>query len=557
MLNAGRSGPVLFLIGMAMRNEIIPVQEGAMRGGMEGASRLSRELMSWQPAVISPDRQIDRVKDLADARGRDIVQNNGYALGAVHTHRDSIVGSQYRLNSQPDYETIGADEKWAEEFQRVVEGRFNLAADSEECWLDASRSMTLTGMVRLAVGGFVMTGEVLGTVEWMREMGRPFSTALQFISPTRLSNPDDRPDEKNLRRGIVRDRFGAPKSYWIRTSYPGDFWDYATNGWTWVNVPARKPWGRRQVIHLVDRLLPDQSRGIADMVSVLKEMRMTKRFQDVTLQNAVVQASYAAAVESELPSDVVFASMGAGGDGMSRMLGDYLTALQTYVTGGNAIAVDGVKMPHLFPGTKLSLKPMGTPGGVGTNFEESLHRNIAAGLGLNYEQFARDYTKTNYSSARASMAETWKGMQSKKKNIADRTASMVFALWFEEDWNAGNLPVPAGRRLSDFYTDPMFREALLRCTWIGASRGQIDEMKETQAAVLRIKSGLSTYEEECSRLGNDFRHIFRQRAREDRMAKELGLSFDLGATKPGMNEAKNAMTSTGTTSEKDDEDGDE
>lgn len=531
-----------------------------MGGGLEGATRMSREMATWQPAIISPDRQINDAKDMADARGRDIVQNDGYAMGAVNMHRDSIVGAQFRLNSQPDFETIGADEGWAEEFQRVIEGRFNLIADSEECYLDASRSMTLTSMIRLAVGGFVMTGEVLATAEWLRGAMRPCRTAVQFISPTRLSNPDGRADEENLRRGVVRDRYGAAESYWIRTSHPGDFFSFGANESRWVNVPAKKPWGRRQVIHVIDRLLPDQTRGISAMVSVLKEMRMTKRFKDVVLQNAVVNASYAAAVESELPSDVVFASMGAGGQGMSNMLGEYLKALTDYVGSGQNISVDGVKMPHLFPGTKLALKPMGTPGGVGTDFEESLHRHIAAGLDLSYEQFSRDFSKTNYSSARASMAETWKSMNAKKKLVADRTASNIYALVLEEEWNAGNLPVPKGRKLSDFYTDPIFREALMRATWIGATRGQIDEMKETQAAVLRIKTGLSTYEEESSRLGIDFRQTFRQLAREQKMIKKLGLEIDLGATKPGMNEAKKAMTSTGgndKTSEKGNDDGEE
>jgi lambda family phage portal protein len=518
------------------------VKEHAMGGGLEGASRLQNEMLSWTPCVISPDKQINPVKDTLDARGRDSVQNDGYAMGAVHTHRDSIVGAQYRLNAQPNFDAIGADEAWAEEFQRVVENRFNLIADSEECWLDASRVNTLTGLVRLAVGGMVMTGEVLGTVEWLRGINRPCATAIQMVSPTRLSNPDMRPDDKNLRRGIERDFFGAATAYWIRTTHPGEYWDFE-NGWVWKRIPARKPWGRLQVVHIIERLQPDQSRGVADMVSVLKQMRMTRRFQDIVLQNAVVNASYAAAIESELPSDVVFASMGAGGAGMASMLNDYLAALTAYAGGGNNIAVDGVKMPHLFPGTKLALKPMGTPGGVGTEFEESLLRHTAAALGLSYEQFSRDYSKTNYSSARASMSETWKFMNAKKKSVADRFASMAYSLWLEEDMNAGNVPLPKGRTKDDFYEDPVFREALLSCTWIGASRGQIDEMKETQAAMLRIKGGLSTYEIECSRLGEDFRRVFRQRAREEKLAKELDLVFDMGATKPGGNEAQKTMKS--------------
>lgn len=508
-----------------------PVVEHALGGGLEGAERTSRETFNWNPAIISPDNQINGVKEMADARSRDSVQNDGYMMGAVYTHRDSIVGSQYRLNAQPDWELLGADEIWADEYQRVVESKFNLLADSQECWFDAAGSNTLTGLLRLAVGGFLMTGEVLGTAEWIRAVGRPFSTAIQMVSPSRLTNPDGLPDDKFLRRGIKRDMYGRALGYHIRVTHPGDsFWDLNDN-LRWVYVPAVKPWGRRQVIHITEQLQPDQTRGIADMVSALKQMRMTKKFQDITLQNAVVNATYAAAIESELPREVVFGAMGGNQSGFGDTLGQYMNALNSYVGDSKNIAIDGVKLPHLFPGTKLSLKPMGTPGGVGTGFEESLLRHIAATLGLSYEQFSRDYTKTNYSSARASMSETWKFMQGRKKIVADRFATSIYVLWLEEQINAGEIPLPKGMGPEIFY-DPVKREALTACDWIGASRGQIDEMKETQAAVLRIQAGLSTYEKECARLGEDFRRIFRQRSREDKLIKQYGLTFNNSTAKP-------------------------
>lgn len=517
------------------------VQEHAMGGGIEGAQRNSRELVNWTPSMAGPDMQINPVKEMADARGIDSIQNDGMLTGAVHTHRDSIVGSQFRMISKPDWATLGATEEWAEEFQKVVESRFNLTADSTNCWLDASGTMTLTDMVRLAVGGFVPTGEVLGTVEWITdEPQRPCKTAIQMVSPARLSNPDMEPDTTTLRRGVERNRRGKPVAYHIRSSHPGDFFSPQDIP-SWKRIPAELPWGRRQVIHIVERFQPDQTRGIADMVSTLKQMKMTKKFQDVTLQNAVINATYAAAIESDLPSEVVFASMGAGGQGMSNMLGEYVTALNQYIGDGKNVTIDGAKMPHLFPGTKLALKPMGTPGGVGTAFEESLLRHIAAPLGLSYEQFSKDYTKTNYSSARASLAETYKFMQSRKKVVADRFATMIYVLWLEEEINAGRVPLPKGKDKSLFY-DPIMREALTACSWIGAQRGQIDEVKETQAAILRIKAGLSTYENEAALLGDDFRRIFAQIAREKKMMKELDLDFsDAEATKPGANDRKKAM----------------
>jgi lambda family phage portal protein len=517
-----------------------PVVERAIGGGLEGAERTSRETYNWQPAVISPDRQINPVKEMADARARDMVQNDGYAMGAVYTHRDSIVGSQYRLNAQPNYKLLGADETWAEEYQEVVEGEFNLLAESEEGWFDASHANTFTGLVRLAVGGFLMTGEVLGTAEWKRDVGRPFKTAIQMVSPTRLSNPDMMQDDKFLRRGVKRDMYGKAVGYYIRTTHPGDFFWDLSDEMKWVYVPATKPWGRPQVIHIIEQLQPDQTRGVADMVAVLKQMRMTKKFSDVVLQNAVVNASYAAAIESELPREVVFGALGAGQQEFAGTLSSYMNALSSYVGASQNIQIDGVKLPHLFPGTKLNLKPMGTPGGVGTDFEDSLLRHIAAGLGVSFEQLSRDYSKTNYSSARASMTETWKFMQSRKKVVADRFANHVYRLWLEERINAGAIPLPRGAGPEIFY-DPIKRAALTSCEWIGASRGQIDELKETQAAVMRIKSGLSTYEKECARLGEDFRRVFAQQAREKHLMERYGISFNTEATKPGGNEAQKTM----------------
>jgi len=524
---------------MTMR-DAAPVEQKALGGGLEGAEKFSRELMTWHPPLISPDALINPNKELADARGVDSVSNDGFALGAVQTHRDSIIGAQYRLNAQPDWEILGAPEGWAEEFQKYVESHFNLIADAPEAWFDAQRVNTLTGLLRLAVGGFVMTGEVLGTVEWIREQGRPFNTAIQMVSPSRLTNPNGESDNKFLRRGIKRDIYGRALGYHFRVSYPMDIFNNFDD-YRWRYVPAEKPWGRRQVLHIVEQLQPDQTRGVAEMVSVLKQMRMTKRFQDVTLQNAVVNATYAAAIESELPREMVFGAMGAGQPGLAEGLGQYMAALAEYVKASENIQIDGVKMPHLFPGTKLSLKPMGTPGGIGTGFEESLQRHTAAALGLSYEEFARDFSKTNYSSARASMAGSWKYMQARKKTVADRMAHMIYTLWFEEKINRNEIPLWKGAT-SDIFYDPVMRQAMLAGTWIGASRGQIDEMKETQSAIMRIKAGLSTYEAECAQLGNDFRKVFHQAAREKRMIETLGLEFNMDATKPGANDRQQTMT---------------
>ena len=512
--------------GSAPAQEIVstgvPQPQASIGGGLEGAERTSRETALWAPSMRSPDAIINHVKPEADARGRDISSNDGYASGAVAIHRDSIVGAQYRLNAAPNWRVLGVSEEWAEEWAEIVEARFLTVAESNFNWLDSARRGTLTDLVRLAVASFVMSGEVLMTSEWVtNDSLRPLKTAFHIISPDRLSNPLDGADSGTMRRGVEMDGNGRPVAYHVRSQHPGEQF-FETDSYVWKRVRAFTGWGRWQCLHVIEQRLPDQSRGVAEMVSVLKSMRMAKQFNEITLQNAVVNATYAAAIESDMPSDAVVAAFGGGTDGANAALVSYMGNLASYLSDSSNIALDGVRIPHLFPGTKLNLLPAGTPGGVGTDFEASLLRKIAAGLGVSYEELSRDYTKTNYSSARAAMLTTWRGMQSKKRLVADRVATAAYMNFVEEEISAGRLPLPPGKDRAWFY-EPLVREALCQCSWIGASRGQIDEMKETQAAALRVTNNFSTLEAECARNGLDWRDVLKQRAREMKMMKSLGL----------------------------------
>lgn len=514
--------------------------DASAMGGYDGASRISRELAMDNPSLRSADGDLLPSKDLLDARARDQVRNDGYAMGAVAIHRDSIVGAQFVLNAKPNALVLGIkDEKWEEEFQEYVEAHFTTYAESPSAWIDASRHDTLTGLIRLALGVYVFTGESLLTAEWMRDGVRPYNTALQMIDVDRLSTPDDKQFDTNIRKGVKRNRFGAPMGYYIRTTHRYEMPFAQLNDNEWKYVPATKPWGRTQVIHRYERFRPDQTRGVAEMTAVLKEMKMTSKFQDVVLQNAVLNATYAASIESELPREAAMEAIGAGNSSSVEYATKYLQAVAAYSSGSKNMHIDGVKIPHLFPGSKLQLRPAGTAGGVGTQFEQSLLRHIAAALGLSYEQFSRDYSNTNYSSARASMNETWKYMQSRKKIVADHIAAQAYSLWLEEAWNKGELPLP--RNAPSFY-EGLNKEAYCACTWIGASRGQVDEMKETQAAILRVNGNLSTLEFEGAKLGLDWREVIKQKAREKRYAEARGVDLTpVPATKPGANDAKNSM----------------
>ena len=130
------------------------------------------------------------------------------------------------------------------------------------------------------------------------------------------------------------------------------------------------------------------------------------------------------------------------------------------------------------------------------------------------------YSQVSYSSARASANESWRYFLGRRKFIAARQASQMFGCWLEEALARRVVTMPKNARFS-------FQEA--RCAWgnaewIGAGRMAIDGVKEVQESIMLIEAGLSTYEKECGKYGEDYQDIFRQQCRESEERKAAGLT---------------------------------
>ena len=135
-------------------------------------------------------------------------------------------------------------------------------------------------------------------------------------------------------------------------------------------------------------------------------------------------------------------------------------------------------------------------------------------------------------------------MRVQKRQVADRFASTFYRLWLEEAINSGEITA-LPRNAPNWY-EGLNQEAYSSCEWIGASTGQIDELKETQAAVLRVNNGLSTREDELAKLGKDWRVVFNQLAREKKAAEKHDLEFGADkSSKNQMNAASGTPSSTG------------
>lgn len=515
-----------------------PVAVAAAAGGNANSgvsydgSSVVGQLQLWNPSLKSSDAALLPEKNRLDARSLDTMRNDAYAAGGARILKDSIVGSSFRLNARPETKVLFGkeDDVWEAEFQEEVENKFSLYAESPSCWTDAARRNTLTGLVRLGVGVAVACGEYLISAEWMKNDGRPFRTAIQFIDTARLSTPMDRANDPSIRFGVERDYYGAPVAYHIRNAHPyeGPFFNYMNPfaPITWRRVPREKPWGRQMILHAYESMGVDQTRGVSAMVSALGEMRMAKHLRSTVLQQAVIAATYAATLESDLPDGDVLQLMGSAGEEGSNpgldWMTQYLSAVSAFSDGAKNLHIDGVKIPRLPPGTSLKIQNPGAQSPIADKFEQSLLRHISAALGTTYEQLSHDYSSTNYSSARAAMLDVARGFQAQKKIVADRIANFVYRLWLEEAINANQIESLKRRKVPAFY-DGQNADAYTACEWIGAGYGQIDPLKESQAALIRLTSGLSTKEYEIARLhGGDWRSVSKQIARERKNDEFLG-----------------------------------
>lgn len=545
---SGKFDPAYELTGIPS----VPVKRNrnAMFGGFDGADAADKTFAYWTPPVATADSLVLRDKHLADARSMDLGRNDAFIASGANYHRDSIVGSTYRLVPSPRYQLLGMSEAWAKEFSQELKDRWEAWAESEDCWADAARRLTFTGLVRLAVITEVYRGEVLASAEWLRDKTRPTRTAILMLDPERLRSPYsviETAGGPRIRGGVEIDRIGQPLNYFIHDETSPS--QAAINGnLQHKKIAARKPWGRRQIIHIMEPDRPGQTRGMSRLVTALRETQLGRRYRDVVLQNALANATYAAVIESELPHEQIFALMGSGSttdplEAVEQYMTAWTGSVGEYVQSSKRLTMNGAKIPVLPPGTKLTMQNAGSPGGVGETFEASVLRYMAASLGITAEELTRDLSNTNYSSIRAGMLMTNRHMRAHKAMIADRFANQILALWFEEEFNAGRFETLKGA--PSIYETAYHPSYYLHCAWYGAGSGQVDELKETQAALLRVRGGLSSREQEIARLhGQDWRDVIDQMKVEDDYIKTAGLMLN-----PTQDNQMNA--STGAASEAD------
>lgn len=475
---------------------------GAIDGtGFKSGSSTSRKMALWTPALRSADDEVLPGKALTEARTHDLTRNAPMPANAVRNRKDNIVGNHFRLSLQPSRKLLpGVSEERLKEWVDECETKFHAYADDPECWIDAQRQKTFVDFCRSSVASDIFAGEYFISREW-RPSPIGYRTCFRGVEPERVKTPLELASRPNVRGGVVKDRFGAPVAYYVQNPQRNK-----TELVKYKKITRYNQFGWLQFLHVFEPDRENQTRGYSPFAPAIEKIKMTDRYEDVELEAAIMAATYSIYVESDLGAASIFDALKGGAP--TKDLTGLIKAQKAYAekAENSPIFNDGKKLVHLFPNEKIKMLESNHPVSGFESFEAAMHRHAAKALGMTYEEYSGNYSDTTYNSARASMLAAWKFIRSKRQNVPAKVATFIFRTWLSEAVSIGAVTPPV-----DFWPN---RAALTRCSWIGAGREDIDELKSARSNEIKLRTGETSLHQLAAQAGLDYEDLFNQRERE-------------------------------------------
>lgn len=482
----------------------------------------------YSPSLTSANREILPHRDKAVANAREADRNQPLISAGIDFRAINTVGANLRLQYLPNWEAMGidADSDVAIEFIQNVENEFSLWAEDHRLLCDAQRQGQFGALMLLSCREcFGTEGETLIIVRYdeerMDKYSARYATFVEVVSCDRLSNPDTytaTPDGPLIVGGKELDEYGAAVAFHVERSHRDE---NRTGERKWDRVVRETDFGRPVGVHFFFRSRAGMQRNMPAIIRSLRNVKMLDRFDDATLQRAVIRAILSIFVESEATSEEMLTKLSTqtpgGGSNPLADLWDKRFGLYEEM----ALAADGVRIPVLPPGDKITMASSGDDAPDNSDFRSAFLRSMARELHLTYEQFSGDYSETTFSSARAAVIDSWRLVTVDRILFTQHTVLQCFSAWLEELWVRGDeigFDWPAA--LPDFYEN---QTAYCQAEFRGPGMGWVDPEKDVNAAGKRVEQAFTSPTGEAANQGQDFRDNIDQIARDRAYAKRKGI----------------------------------
>lgn len=436
------------------------------------------------------------------ARSRDLMRNTPIARGAVLTVVNNVVGSGLKLQANPDGDALKMTPDAAAEFKKQIEREWRLFAETTEC--DLNRTLNFYGLQALAFRSALEGGDSFALLPMVERPRAVYKTCVQLIEAERVANPPGESDSTKLRAGVEIDEFGTAVAYNIRKFHP--FSTAGTGDQTSTRVLAYgAKTGRRNVVHLIDRERPGQTRAVPYLSPVIELLKTLDRYSEAEVMAAVVSAMFTVFIKTPTGDGIL-------GDADTNQAGTAHTAI-----GPNDIALGNGSIVDLMPGEEPVFANPTRPNDKFDPFVQAVVRQIGIALCIPFEVLIKHFT-ASYSAARAALLDAWTFFYNRRDFLSVQFCGPIYEAFFDEAVTSGRLTAPG------YFADPATRRAYLRADWVGDAPVSLDPLKDAQAAQARLTAGISTLESETMQLtGKVWEDNHAQQVREKQKRTDDGL----------------------------------
>lgn len=409
-------------------------------------------------------------RDTLRSRARWLHENNSIISGIDHSIKVNAFGNGMKFQSKTGIDALDIE----------IEKRFNEWMKPQNC--DITRRQHFYEMHSTIPGQRMTDGEILIHKVYTKDQKHPFK--IQLIEADRFDaafTPSG--IGENFVDGIELDRYGAPSRYIL------------TNGYA-----SRTKVKAEDVIHYYKREnRASQYRGISEYKQVIIDMRNLAGYQSATIKSLRQRASIALAIETD-------------------NVAGHIRGLQNDTEEHDPIyEVNGIMVHYLNRGEKMHMFDPTVSGNEYEAFVKSCIRMIATGRKVSYELAFRDYTQTNFSSARAALIQDHKTFGYEQWHFATYVLNPLFEAWLDANVIAGNIK---GLSASAYFAD---KTKFSQPRWIAPAKEWVDPLKDIKAFVEEYNLGTATLSEFAASKGKDLEEIIKQREKEDEMLKSAGI----------------------------------
>lgn len=442
------------------------------------AGKVNRFNSDWLPVNTDTENADKNERDIIKARARHLERNSDLGNSAIGGMQRNIIGDGIK----PQAKT--ADNN----LNRQLEELWKTWSQANNCDITAQQSFyELQALVfnRMWIDGEIFIRLVIDNKS---EATLPLKLQVlksDWIDATICTAPKT---GNIIRSGIELSSALKPLAYWVQKRSADGYIQLDSE-----RIPAN------QILHLWQKKLPDQIRGISNMATIINRIKDTQDYLNAELVSAKIAACFSIFIKKNAPHGAV---------------------------GRMEVDKEGKRLFDLAPGLITELQPgedisTANPSRTMTNAKDFMgiqERLIGAGVGLSYELMSRDFQKSSFSAARQGHLEDRKTFKPLQNYIVGHFCQPIWEQFVDLAVLTGLVYIP------NYFTN---RNQYIKAEWITPGWSWIDPVKEVTADISALKNGGKTMSQWCAERGFDWQEQLEQVAKEKDYAESLGLTLGI------------------------------